>query len=360
MNERTTWQDSETGCTVTRWTNHASNHLYFTNPGWFDGGRQLLITSDRGQSHTLASIDLHTGDQRPMTDPAHSVSAHQTCVDPIHNRAFTWVEHDLIMVDLVTTRSRVIHSIPPGWDGVICNVTADGRRVCFGQVESRGNRGFAQMFAARPTTRILLHDLETSQTRTLHERDVWMGHVNTSPTDANLISFCHEGPWTKVENRVWCCDLRDGRVWKIHPTTGPNECVGHEYWLADGRRIAYHGFNTEAVPVLGIVDVHTGQTIEFHQPIKTRHTHSLDGQLIVGDGNEKLPYILAWRLQPDGLHGPWKVCRHSGGWSTQRRHVHPRIAPDGRTVLFTSDVDGDPKVFSVELPDHIEDLPAVN
>ena len=27
----------------------------------------------------------------------------------------------------------------------------------------------------------------------------------------------------------------------------PPACVGHEYWLADGRRIAYHGFDEEKI-----------------------------------------------------------------------------------------------------------------
>ena len=158
------------------------------------------------------------------------------------------------------------------------------------------------------------------------------------------------------EGTLACLDLRDGRAWKVGPDRHAPACVGHEYWLADGRRIAYHGFDEVPRPVLGIVDVHTGERSEAHQPVKTKHSHSLDGELIVGDGSETRPYILAWRFRDGNIEGPWPLCRHGGGWSEQRRHVHPRISPDGRSVVFTSDAAGHPEVYSVEMPDSLPAL----
>ena len=101
--------------------------------------------------------------------------------------------------------------------------------------------------------------------------------------------------------------------------------------------------------------MHSDAHRRYSQPIKTKHSHSLDGCLIVGDGSESLPWILAWKLENDVLSGPWRICEHGGGWSEQRRHVHPRIAPDGKTVLFTSDKEGEPHLYSVTLPDVFED-----
>ena len=137
-------------------------------------------------------------------------------------------------------------------------------------------------------------------------------------------------------------------------------CIGHEYWLQDGRRIAYHGFDMQKRAVLGIVDVHDATLIEHQQPVKTKHSHSLDGKLIIGDGSDKLPWILAWQCSADELRGPYLVCRHDGGWSEQRLHFHPRVAPDGKSVLFTSDTGGFPKIYSVGLPDDINALPVAS
>lgn len=357
--ETSRYMDPATGLTVTQWTDHSSNHLYFTNPGWFDGARMLVFTSDRSGKSELAVIDLTSGEQRLVTSCADGESVHpyQTAVDPVNERAFTWIANRLEMVDLGTGERQVLFQMAEGWRGIIPNVTADGRQVAFGMVQVSGQPEFKELFQAKPKSQILLHDIEARQTRVIHERQLWLGHVNTSPVDPHLITFCHEGPWTKVEHRVWGCDLVGRRVWKAGPEMIPPACIGHEYWLADGRRIAYHGHDRTPKPVLGIFDVITGEGVAFEQPVTTKHSHSLDGKLIVGDGSGAHPWILAWKLEPDGLRGPWKLCRHDGSWSEQRRHVHPRIAPDGRSVLFTSDRKGYPALYQVELPKDVEDLP---
>ena len=46
--ELTTSQDPVSGATVRQYTNYKahSHHFYFTNPGWYDGGRKVLFGSD--------------------------------------------------------------------------------------------------------------------------------------------------------------------------------------------------------------------------------------------------------------------------------------------------------------------------
>lgn len=357
--ERSHWTDDETGATVTEWTRHASNHLYFTNQGWFDDGRKMVFVSDHGGSHRLAVLDLESGTQHPLCELPQDaeVNPYQCAVHSASGQVVAMIDGHYDLINAFNGQRRRIFTVEPCWHGIIPNFTSDGLKVCFGLTEAL-DLPFAEHFEAKPLSRILVHDLASGQTDILHERQVWLGHVNTSPADPNVLSFCHEGPWTRVEHRVWCCDLRDGRAWRVRPVPGPPACVGHEYWLADGHRIAYHGFNMEARPVLGIADVRDGSFLEFEQPCKTKHSHSLDGRIIVGDGSETLPWILAWRLNPDGLEGPWKICRHDGGWSEQRRHVHPRLGPDARTVWFTSDRSGEPRIHSVSLPDELESMPS--
>ncbi len=52
--------DALSGVRVRRLTDYKghSHHLYFTNPGWWDGGRRLLFGSDRDNRTNLFSIDL--------------------------------------------------------------------------------------------------------------------------------------------------------------------------------------------------------------------------------------------------------------------------------------------------------------
>ena len=53
-----------TGIEVRQLTNYKghSYHLYFTNPGWYDGGRKLLFASDRCNATNLFSLELASGE----------------------------------------------------------------------------------------------------------------------------------------------------------------------------------------------------------------------------------------------------------------------------------------------------------
>lgn len=61
------------------------------------------------------------------------------------------------------------------------------------------------------------------------KENYWVGHVNTSPTQPHLLTFCHEGPWDLVDNRIWGFNMEPGDVWQIRPREEEYERVGHEY-----------------------------------------------------------------------------------------------------------------------------------
>lgn len=61
--EKRSWRDPATGAEVTQLTDYKghSHHLYFTNPGWYSGGRKLLFGSDRENRTNLFGVDLESG-----------------------------------------------------------------------------------------------------------------------------------------------------------------------------------------------------------------------------------------------------------------------------------------------------------
>ncbi|MBM3889895.1 MAG: oligogalacturonide lyase, partial [Verrucomicrobia bacterium] len=56
--EWSTYKDAQSGVEVVQLTNYKghSHHFYFTNPGWYDGGRKLLFSSDRDNRTNLHGI----------------------------------------------------------------------------------------------------------------------------------------------------------------------------------------------------------------------------------------------------------------------------------------------------------------
>lgn len=378
--EKRTFRDRISGAAVTQLTDYRSHsfHLYFTNNGFYGEGR-LLFGSDRSGVTNLFSLDLHSGQITQLTDlekgkPSNIQGAF---VHPSGHEAYFISGDSIIGIDLQTLEERAVYTAPAGYRLGSISCTSDGLWLCFGLSEdlsgriaadlSNGYQGFEAYFRAKPRCRIMAVSIEDGAVKELLEEQLWIGHVNTSPTQPHLLSFCHEGPWDLIDHRIWVMDIGTGRYWKVRDTK-EKEYVGHEYWMADGIRIGYHGFT-------GSLDDHEGKIIgsvrfdgtdvqDYRFPYQNMHVHSNDMDFVVGDGQQTSAYhgeqyqdtLQVWRNRGDGFEGPRILCKHRGSFHTQMLHVHPRLSPDGRQVLFTSDMSGYGNLYLVDVPE-FESLP---
>ena len=352
------YKDPISGVEITQLTNYRAHsyHLYFTNPGWYDGGRRLLFGSDRENRTNLFSVELSSGRIMQLTDlePLESpfeLSFLTTAVNPCRDEAYFWYGRQMLALDLQTLQMRVLWEMPAGFRPSMLNCTADGLFVCAAINEDlsdrlridyhRGYVGFRETWQANPLCRIVRVALDGGTAEVVWEERSWIGHVNTSPTRPELLTFCHEGPWELVDNRIWCLDLSSGRAWKVRPREG-REAVGHEYWLQDGERIGYHGRLPSGERILGCIRYDNTQRVEGTVLHDTGHTHSLDFSLIVGDGGRELRL---WRQEGGRFFGPRVLAEHRSSFHIQEVHVHPRFSPDGSYIVYTSDALGYGNVY---------------
>ncbi len=363
--EKQTYMDKASGVEVTRLTGYRghSHHLYFTNPGWYDKGRKLLFSSDRCNRTNLFGVDLANGEIEQLTDlepvPApREVEFLRACRNPVREEVYFWHGLRLIALDLGTKKIRTLHETDPKWCVSMTNCSADGRFVCFGCWEDlsdrfevdlhRGYVGFREIWRAEPLSRVARVPTDVGGPgEVLHEEAYWIGHVNTSPTRPEILTFCHEGPWERIDQRIWGLDANTGRTWRIRPTA-ENETVGHEYWYADGIHLGYHGRNAAGKPMLGHIRFDDTDRHEAQFPGHTGHIFSLDHRTVVGDGGG---IIRVWKWEDGRYHGPRILCRHDSAMRIQQTHPHPRISPDGRYVVFSSDRSGYGNVYTVPLAD---------
>lgn len=362
-----TFRDHETGIEIKQLTNHKghSHHLYFTNPGWYDGGRRLLFGSDRGNRTNLYSIELATGAITQLTDlelppPPAETSFLFASVNPKRDEVYFWHGRDLVALDLHSLEERRIYRAPERFLTNMTNVTADGKYLCTGLYEDLSSKfnvdllhgyvGFREYWEAMPLSQVLAIDTQTGDARVVFEENYWIGHVNTSPKLPHILTYCHEGPWQKVDNRIWGLDLNTGKNWKIRPSTA-GENVGHEYWLADGENIGYHGHTQAGEPFYGSIRYDNTNLVEAPFPADSTHFHSNDLGLIVGDGTRREPRLLLWRFQNGQFEGPRVVAHHRGSFQVQITHVHPRFSPDGKQILYVSDTSGYGNLYLVDTPD---------
>lgn len=378
--ESRTFHDPETGVRITQLTDHKahSHHTYFTNPGWYDEGRRLLFASDRGNATNLYGLDLASHEFRQLTDLPDGATVasnlfHSVSLNPLRDEAYFWHGRELVALDLNSLDQRILHTTPQRFgEGGTTNVTADGSAVMISYSEDLSDRfamdmgngyiGFREYWEARPLSRILRVPVDGADADVVHEDRAWIGHVNTSPTRANLLTFCHEGPWHLVDHRIWLLDLDTGAASRIRPTTG-TEMVGHEYWLKDGESIGYHGWTggrEQTGPFHGAVSQDGTGLWEAPLAESSMHYHSRDLEMIVGDGTKRQPRLMVWEREGDSFGPPRLLHRHRGSFQTQALHVHPTVSPDSTQVLFTSDARGYGAVHLLDLPDDLGELPLVS
>ncbi len=344
-----------------------SHHFYFTNPGWYAAGGKLLFSSDRNDRTNLFGVDLETGEVEQLTDlePVplpRELEFLRASMNPVRDEVYFWHDLKLMAVDLASRATRTLFNLEPGWCVSMTNCSADGQSVYFGSWRDlsdriptdllRGYVGFRETWEARPRSQIVRVAVDSGAEQVVYEEDYWIGHVNTSPTQPDILTFCHEGPWHEVDNRIWGLEASTGKAWKIRPTA-KGEVVGHEYWFRDGIHVGYHGHTAQGKPMLGRIRFDNTMPHERDFIGQTGHIFSLDDKLIVGDGSG---VIRVWKREGDGYSPPRVLCRHDSAMRIQQTHPHPRISPDGRYVVFSSDRTGYGNVYTAPLVE-FESLP---
>ncbi len=368
--EDTTYTDPDTGVLVRQLTGSVgnSNHLYFTNNGWYDQGNRLVFCSDRSGKMNLYSIYLPDGTITQLTDLATAQEANhmlEAIVDPIKNRCYFFCDHDLYAIDLLTLRRQVIYQMPAGYEPHIVSCAPGANYIytsIFKDVRAEiteippDSRPFVEKFKKINHSKIVKIRFDGSGYEYIHEDAHWIAHVNVNPKNEEQITFCHEGPWHLVDNRMFGMNTATGQIWKLHPHD-QNEVIGHEYWYADGSRLGYHGSirgtKEKLMGTLGF-DGQENATTAFN--FNTGHIFSFNDALIVGDGNAPGKYLRLWKKQGDAYAPPRALCGHFSSFKTQNDHAHPRFTDDCRQVLFSSDREGYTNLYLAVVPS-FESLP---
>jgi len=354
-----------------------SNHFYFTDPCWLNDNRSLLFTSDRDNVSNIFRYDLDGSVITQLTDFRKRERPHAGwCA--ANEKLYYWYDRRLMELDHDTLDERVLHEAPEGFvPEHRASPTADGRYVLGELVQpvesdspaiSFAYSDFHTRFHARPLTQIIRTEVATGRTEVILEDRRFVTHLNPSPTLPEITTYCHEGPWHLVEQRMWGLNVETGETWKIRPQDdGLDFAIGHEYWFADGERIGYHGYprTGDGEHVFGYIGWDNSNHTEVRFPFRSTHFHSLDESMIVGDGSPAAvfthqgvaqPFIQLFRWNGSEYEGPRILSYHRSTFNDQHAHPHPRFTPDRKSILYTSDLTAYSNMYLVEIGD-FDELP---
>jgi len=379
------WVDPDTHHRIVRLTQEpGSASLYFNQDAYTADGKKMVYTTPNG----ISVLDLATGMAKQIVEGKVRVIA----MGRKTHRVYYWKDSSIDSTDVDTGATRQIVKLPPR--ASVATVNADETLLAGTYIEGDGQpdnspsqpeerqihpldqpRSKGQMMEERLAAHLpmvlFVADTRTGAIGTILKSTDWLNHLQFSPTDPNLLLFCHEGPWHKVD-RIWTIHSDGSGLTKIHARTMSMEIAGHEFWSSDGSSIWYDLQRPRGeVFWLAGYNVSTGERTWYHLERNEWSIHfnvSRDGRLFCGDGGDSgqvahapdgrwiylfRPELITNRgiadknfINPGTLHAERLVnmAKHD-----YRLEPNVRFTADEKWVIFRSNMFGPTFTFAVEV-----------
>lgn len=356
------WIDQDTHHKVVRLSRKDGNNLsfYFHNNPFLDGRMIFYSTDETGK--WLYTVDLNTLE---LTRVGKTVGNSE--IVGHHSQSVYYQSHDSVYNTSISTgATTLVFVFPADFKGTISTLNADETLLAGGWASDEQREiyrkfpekhdYFDRIFDAHLPNKLFTIDLRTGQLKVIHTENTWLGHIQFSPTDPDLLMFCHEGPWQKVD-RIWTIRMKNGEVRLMHKRSVENEIAGHEFFSPDGRTIYFDWQIPKGQTFyLGAVDVATGAEKKY---AITRDEWSIhfnvapDEKRYCGDGGDAGQVAHA-------KDGRWIYLFHPAGDSLaaerlvnmkdQYYKLEPNVhfSPDGKWVIFRANFEGKEEVYAVE------------
>jgi oligogalacturonide lyase len=365
--------DPLTGRSVRRWTTGPAKdqHLYFTSPTVTSDGRWLAIISERSGSPNLGVIDRSDGSYRQVSDnregllrgyvyPRGGLRGLAKGSPALHAASgrLVWIQDDALWTGWAgrSDPAQRVCALPAGWWSGFSDISRCGRYACvcvadpqaFG--ESAGTQGeqmrhvLGHFRDQALRSRVILVDCATGTVEADVAVPFWVTHLNLHPEDPRRVVINMEGG--NVGQRIWRLDLGRARLEPLFPQLG-DEWTCHECWDPQGRSIVYHGGRRGGGQAYVERRSYDGDLISRRSAEGVQFAHatlSADGGSYLIDCQDGL--IRRWGIDGGDLE---VLCRHDSDYADQDAHPHPRSAPDGRSLIFTSSREGACNVYEVGL-----------
>lgn len=372
------FRDPDTGARIihlSKLPGAAAGVIYFHQPCITPDGRYALVRYlDKSAGHTAGKMyryDFKTGELVLLTD---LMTKNQVLAPKSGVLYFTDVAGTaLYATSIFDLKTRKVADMP---EGILClggvTVNAD-ETIVVGNgglakdhadakpLTTPPNQGsvFTDTFNRRETNLLLSVDIRTGKVTELHRINTWLGHTQFSPVDPQLLMYCHEGPWDKVD-RMWTLRLDEGAEPQcVLKRTEENEIAGHEFWSGDGATVWYdHNYrNTPGKAFLEGKHLATGAITRYPVSPEIASIHyvqSPDGKFFVADGHAKKDHPeqqAMFILVPDnGELRAIKLCSMARN-DYKAAEPNPHLTPDQRWVIFTATFFGTPQAYAVEMPE---------
>jgi oligogalacturonide lyase len=380
---RTLRDATPTGRAIRQLTSVGNNvHLYFTENSFDSREPAIIFTSDRASGVDLAPheeprynlfrMDLVSGGITQLTDEPHGIASVTKTPD---SRVVVYItDRQVRALDTATGVVQTIYHETGPFSLGAPSIAQNRRYVAFCRNEQvevpRGPNyaGFKESFYRIKDGRVTVAYLDGSGWLDAYRDTHWLGHFQFCPDDSTIGSFCHEGPWNLVTQRIWLLDFVARSARPCFRQT-EEDAIGHEFWTQnsliffDDRGPGHDGTITSdrtqavatdvavnqntLVPFVGLADRNGRVVRRIDMPFYCNHYHANpDNSILVGDDVDDL--VLIDIAGEQAILTPL-VNDHGTSWHTQSSHCHPTWSWDGTRILYASDRGGRVNLYLVEV-----------
>ena len=374
------WIDKDTGHRIIKLTHrYGTNASFYFNNNPFIGnemifkGSSLAIKGNDQYSRAehkgmqqMYAVNLKTQEIRQITHEPFSVSTEIVC-QRTHEMFF---QHRDTVYACNTDNgcTRIVTIIPQNKVGGIVTVNSNGTLLAGtfsdpreGEILRNNPRKgdyFNMIFEAKLKKTLFTINTKTGAIDSLYSENAWLNHLQFSPADPNMLMFCHEGPWHKVD-RIWTIDVTKSDAPRLmHKRTIDREIAGHEWWGADGKHIYFDLQKPRGKTFyVGKVNAYTGEEKDYQLTRDewcVHYTSSWDESFLAGDGGNKISvansdkdqWIFRFNYAGDKLHAEKIV-----NMKNQDYHLEPNVhfSLDDKWLIFRANFEGHEDIYAVEL-----------
>ncbi|MFA5328276.1 MAG: oligogalacturonate lyase family protein [Prolixibacteraceae bacterium] len=379
------WIDKDTGHRIVKLTDQMEGNslsFYFHNNP-FIGNEMVFYNSSKQnpdevtdmkkeetyntnvKNKQLYSINLGT---RKITQLTFSSSPmNGEIVSAKTKTIFYQVKDSVFSVDFITRKVKLVYVFPEDFKASITTVNADGTllggsRATDAEKEILKNNPnksdfFNLIYEAKLPKTLFTVNVQTDELNKLFTDSAWLNHVQFSSVSPDLLMFCHEGPWHKVD-RVWTIDVNTKQVTQIHHRTIDREIWGHEWFGKSGKTIWFDLQQPRGETFfVGAYDVATGNEIKYSLPRNDWSVHyntNSTETLFAGDGGDSGSVAKApdgqWinLFTPDGdKFKTEKLVNMAHHKYKLEPNVH--FSPDDKWIIFRANFEGESNIYAVEI-----------
>jgi len=375
------WIDADTHHKIIRLTQREGSNMsfYFHNNPFVDG-KMVFYGSDKQNSDNiqkqetynnnaknkqLYDVDLKTLQIEQLTHQRSPMKGE--IVSAKRNEVFYQIADTVFATNISTKKERKIFVFPAGFRGDITSINADGTLLGGAKSEEAEKQIFKnnpdksdyfnKIFEAKLRRTLFTINIETKKLNPIFSDTAWLNHVQFSPADPDLMMFCHEGPWHKVD-RIWTINVKTKEVTKVHTRTMNMEIAGHEWFAKDGKTIWFDLQQPRGVTffVAGY-NIATGKEKKYQlqrNEWSVHYTSSPDGKLFAGDGGD--PNAVAKAKDGKWIYlftpkGDKFVSEKLVNMINHKYKLEPNVhfSPDGKWIIFRANFEGNENVYAVEI-----------